>query len=434
MLKVKAFVSYAGLADNTPGTIAPVGELSSYSSTFARDTTLHSDPAVADMAVTVFTSASDVSGKMAVPSVLSAKLLAIGAWVRTRQTAVVGTDTKTAFLNDFASAWGSTATGVVVTQMVVGPNGKLWPSDISWSDSSYATEPNICRLWFSDSVFRMQYDDYEIIVIPPMSVDTLFGDYTAVAAALANIGFAQKVAAIQTARDVYPETVMAAQTYPLVNINNPIVSVNTDWSFLIYGPRGNDQDLIRQAVTDYITTHSTHTLQEWQAHFPDIFKSLEFLMIPDWATYAIAPLTNSLGIHSPVVKLGALLARLKTVLSAVSATHIQNTATAIVHPYTSLQMGVVGSENNRENKFSLLDVFPDLLMLSSTSTDFSRMSVNTQGFLNRLAEMLSIAETLTIEQDVPTTFRKVSRGGLLYISCNYNNATFMVSTKLSTPA
>lgn len=430
--KIKGFVAYPGFADNAADVTAPVGELSSYAWTFARDIKSYSD-AQTGASVLVFTSNSDTSGKMAVPTVMITQLSAIAAWVKTRQQAVVGADTKTAFLSDFTANFGTTCTNVAVSQMVVGPAGKLWPSDVSWSDSSYVTEPTTCRLWFSDAVFRVQYDDYEIVVVPPMPVDNLFGDYTAVSTAVNAINFITKINAVQSARSSYPETVLASQTYALVNTLNPSVSTPTDWSFLIYGPRGNDQDLIRQAVLDYIAAHSTHTVQEWQQYLPDIFKSLEFLLIPDWANYAVAPLTNTAGVNSPVIKLGALITRLKAVLPTLNQTHIQNTAHAIVHPYKYLAVGVVGNPDNRDGKFYLTDVFPDLITAPSTSTDFGRMNLNTQGFMSRLADMMPIAETLTQAVDVPVAFRKVLRNGILYISCNYNGATFLVSSKASTP-
>lgn len=434
MYRFKAFVSFNTGADNADGAVAAVGELSSYGSTFAREVKSYAHTG-SDVTLFVFNSTSSTNGVIAPATVLVNKAIDIAQWVHTRQPAVAGQDTRDNFLSNFTAMFGGTCTNPVVSSMVADANGKLWPADLSWNDSDYAVEANTCRIWFADSAFRAQYDEYEIVTVPPLPLAQFFSDYTLVESALNAITFNEKIANIQAIRNGRPETVLVGLTYKFVNTLNPAVSKMTDWSFLIYGPRGNDQDLIRQALLDYIATHDTqHTQVQWDAIFPDISKSTEFLMVPLWGDYAISPLTLVEGIHSPVVKLGAALTRLKTLLPQVNAAHIDSYAECLVHPYRSLQMGVVGSATNRENKYSLRDIFADLLMVSSTNTDFGRMRAATQEFMRKLYDLCVLAETTTALVDVPTSYRKITRDGILYVSFNYANATFMMATKASVPS
>jgi len=433
MYHLKGFVSINSGADNRTGITAPVGELSAYASTFAREVKSYAHSG-SDTTFFAFFSKSTVASALQPPTVLTNKVLAIAEWVKARQPAVNGQDTIANFISNFTAIFGATCTNPVVTAMVVDGNGKLWPADLSWQDSDFA-EVNTCRIWFSDEHFTQQYDEYEIVVVPPLPLAQFFNDYTLVDTTLSAITFAEKLAALQTYRARAPETVPVGLTFKLVNKLNPAVSRPTEWTFLVYGPRGNDQDLIRQALLDYIAVNDpAHSQAQWDQIFPDISKSTEFLIIPMWADYAIAPLTLVDGVHSPVVKLGAMLTRMKTLLPQVSGAHIDAYAESLVHPYRSLQMGIIGSATNRESKFSIRDIFADVLMVSSTSTDFGLMRSATQGFLMRFYDLCVLAETITSVMDVPTSYRKITRDGILYVSFNYANATFMMATKASVPA
>jgi hypothetical protein len=305
---------------------------------------------------------------------------------------------------------------------------------VTWKSLDYVTDDNLNTVWFSDEFFRRQYDEYEIVVVPPLSnIETFFGTYADATSVLNARTYAQLFGDITTARAGYPETILTSQEFDFVNPLNITVAYSTNWTFLIYGPRGNDSDAIKTALINYIQSKSARNLNLWRTIFPDIFRSTEFVMIPKWNQYAISEMSLQVGVYSPMLNLKDELTYLKRVIADYPATHVEQYAATMGYPYRSMAMSVVGNPDNRGNKYKLTDFFPDLISVSSTSLDFNRMSSLTQGFLTRLAELVYLAETATLYSDIPTMFKKTTRSGILYLSMSYNNISFLVSTKNTTP-
>lgn len=433
MYQFKGFAGNKTLANNAADAVSSVGELSSYCSTFAKDIKYY---ATSDNVVSVhgFSSKSNNTTNVEIPTLISELALEISKWVYLRQnTAIVGesrADFRSSMINEFLTKCTSMECG----EMVVANNGKLYPASVTWSCTAYTAESNLNTLWFSDSSFKQQYDGYDILVVPPLvPIDSFFGPYGDVVSQLANRTYIDALTDIQVVRNNYPETILTAEEFYFVNAINPTVKIKTNWSFLIYGPKGNDSDLIKTALVDYIAAHSTRAAKVWKNIFPDIFKSTEFMLVPKWNNYAIEERSLTRGIYSPITGLKAELTYLKGVLADYPAAHVESYASLMAHPYKSMMISVVGNPDNRENKFELTDIFPDILAVSSTSLDFNRMSALTKGFLEKLSEMIILAESITEFSEIPSVYKTTKRSGVLYITVTYNNIRFLVSTKSTTP-
>lgn len=433
MYQFKGFASLSSLASNTADAVAPIGELGATSATFAKDVKLYASPTT-EVVLHGFSSKSSLSGKITAPDLIVRKATSICDWVETRQKAILAGETTQDFRQALIQQFGSTCSSITCGDAVIASNGHPYPTWVTWKSLDYVADDNLNTVWFSDEFFRRQYDEYEIVVVPPLSnVETFFGTYSDATAVLNARTYAQLFGDITTARSGYPETILTSQEFDFINPLNVTVAYPTNWTFLIYGPRGNDSDAIKSALISYIQSKSARNLNLWRTIFPDIFRSTEFVMIPKWNQYAISEMSLQAGIYSPMLNLKDELVYLKRIIADYPASHVEQYATAMGYPYRSMVMSVVGNPDNRGNKYKLTDFFPDLISVTSTSLDFNRMSSLTQGFLSRLAELVYLAETATLYSDIPTMFKKTTRSGILYLSMNYNNISFLVSTKKTTP-
>jgi hypothetical protein len=434
MYQFKGFVSLSSLASNAADVVAPIGELSATAATFAKDVKLYAS-ATTEVVLHGFSSKSSTLGKVPTPDAVMKTAMKIAEWVATRQKSIVAgeiiQDFKLALLQQFSA----NCTNVTCGEEIIANSGHPYPTWISWKSTDYTTDDNLNTLWFSDELFRQQYDEYEIVVVPPLTnIDSFFGTYTSVMTALENKTQVQLFNDISVAKQGYPETILTSEEFDYVNPLNTASLTPTNWILLIYGPRGNDTDAIKAALISYLAKNSSRNLNLWKTIFPDIFKSTEFIFVPKWNQYAVAERSLQVGIYSPLVSLGNELSYLKRIIPDYPGAHIDQYATTMGYPYRSMALSVIGNIDNRGNKYLLTDFYKDLIAVSSTSLDFNRMSLQTQGLLKLLAELVYLAETATLYSALPAAYKKSIRSGIVYLSASYDNITFLVATKKSTPA
>jgi hypothetical protein len=324
---------------------------------------------------------------------------------------------------------------VICGDLVTATNGKSYPTYIKFKSSEYVAFDNQNTLWFSNTAFETEYPEYTITVVPPLAaLDTFFSAYSSVVNQLNALSYTKRLEMIQKARADHPETVITSEDFLFYNPNNAAAYISTPWTFLINGPRGNDPDAIKQALITYLQANSTRELGAWKGIFPDIFKSTEFLIIPKWNQYSIKEMTMQQGIYSPIITLSSEIAYAKSVIKTdYTPEWINSSLMVMSHPYKSLMLLVIGGPDNKTTKRTISDIFPDLISVSSTSNDFSRMTTYTMEFLDKLAEMMVIAESMTNSTSIPNTYKTSVRDGVTYLTLNYDGVNFYVASKKTTP-
>lgn len=436
MYTFKGFAVITSLASNSAGVIAPIGELSPISLTFSKDIVqLLSDAAdTKSVSVYGFSSKSNQT-PIATPLVISKICTDVTQWVHTRQSSLPSTDTKDDFYNSITAEFSERIVSLTCGDMITATNGKSYPSYIKFKTSDYAADDNLCTIWFSNSTFEIEYDEYSITVVPPIeNIDVFFSTYSTAVAQINAMDFAKKLEFIQRIRSSNPETIVTSNDFVFYNATNSAAYVNTNWTYLIYGPKGNDPDAIKQATIAYLQANSTRELGSWKTIFPDIFKSTEFIIIPKWNNYSIDEMTLQAGIYSPIINLKNEIAYAKAhIVTDYSSSHIENNLFAMSHPYKSLTLLVIGGPDNGPAKQAINQVFKDIIAVSSTSNDFSRMSSNTMQFLNYLAQMLVIAEQMTPATSIPNIYKTTVRDGISYLVLNYGGINYFVASKKTTP-
>ena len=434
MYNLKGFAAIDTLVSNVEGVIAPIGELSTYSATFTKERLIYPSITNPNITTNIFSSISSLTGNIAPPETILILTDMILGWVYERQLASTVVETRQQFQDALAQNFVTECVGVVCGELFYASNGKQFPEWISWKTREYTTEDNITTIWLSDQSFRQKYDNYEIVVVPPIvNLDSFFNNAASVQSIVSSVTHVDRFNMIQAARADHPETVLVGVSFNWVDSLNPANLINTNWSILVYGPNGNDNDIIRESIAEYILANSTHTEAEWKVIFPDIFKRTEFLFFPRWHNYAIPNLVLQSGIYSPVTYSTKEITYLKSILNDYTALFVEQHASVMPHPYKCLALDVIGGYENRESLFDITQIYPDILNVSTTSVDYNRMTADTQGLLSRLTEMILIAESLTYYSDIPVGYRKVERYGVMFISTRYMNIELLVSSKLTTP-
>jgi hypothetical protein len=431
MYALKGFVINDQFVINTPGQTAVMGEMTTYSATFSQEKGYYKNDTInPDITFVSFTSATDGTAQ-AVPNDLRDRVLAILNWTYA-QTLLGVQIYADQFLNSILTQFQSQAGTFACGNIIADGNGHWIPEWVSWTDNTLtaAGTQNQIKFWFVDQSFQAQFDDYSFVIVPPITpLDDFFKPGAAVAIEVNARTVPQMFDQITAARNNQPESIQLALTYNYYDPNNASNIVPTNWIVLIYGPQGDSIDAINDALVNYILANSAHLRPDWVQIFPDIFKRTEFIMLPLWDQFAIPNSALKTGIYATISNLGRVSALYKTMVPSIASAQVDSYLSLMANPYKDLQIAICGSTDNRNNWFELGDVYPDLISVGSTSTDFQRMSQDTQNFLLQLAQMLITAETMGPFTSIPTGFTRVTRDNILYIVMNYDNIDFLVAAK-----
>lgn len=428
----KGFISNTLYTNNTPGQVALIGELSTYSTTFSREKGIYSDTVNApNLVLTSFISSTD-STAVPLPSVISQQILDIATYVYSFSlTDITAGDLLENLLQRYLGAASDFHSGNMLSDDV-----HTLPEWLSWNATVLTSQPdNLIKIWFSDDSFRLQYDEFEIVVIPPTdTLDNFFLPGAQVEAMLKVLTSSENTDRMQAAKNGNPETIMRTNTYAYIDPVNPAHTVNSDWGLLIYGPSGDNVDSIKDALIAYILANSSYSRDDWAKILPDIFKRTEFILVPNWNSYAIPNRELQTGIYSPQIGLVAAATLVKQIATLYPAPHIDLYASVMGFPYRSVAILSVGSPDNRGAQYRLSDVFPDLIAVTSTSADFNRMTKTTQDWARDvLYDLIIRAETVGPFTTVPQGVNKLTRNGILYLTRSYMNINYLVVAKSNFP-
>lgn len=429
MYNLKGFIKIESLINNAPGLAAPIGELSTWSLTFSKEHGEYFNTLYPGYSLVSFSSTDSVSGSVSVPSTVADHVLEIANFIITYANTQGAGITRQTFNDDLIAHFNGRLDTLNFGEFV--NNGTInVPSWISWINPLLPS--NTLKIWFSDVAFSRQYDNFEIVVIPPVTnVDDFFLPTPALAATLNARTISTTMDLIQAAKAGNPETVIRTNTYDYINLLQPSNTISTSWSVLIYGAGGDNIDSIKDAITTYILAHSTHTLAEWTAILPSLFRRTEFTILPRWDKYAIPNMTIQTGIYSPIMGPAEMLSFVKTKLPLMPSTHIDSYLNVVPSTFRSLSLAIISNPQNLGMVFAIKDLFPDYINISTGSTDFNRMDINTQDWVNMVESLLIVAENVTPFTDVPPGTRKVTRNGILYVAKVYANIQYLVAAKSS---
>lgn len=427
------FIEVNALIDNTAGEVAAVGELSEKARTFALEKGENALTTYPGVSLTTFKSITDdvegvIDDTHAAMALDIAQYLVTQAW----SGQVTSSDAHTIqLLNaNYGGTYTVTECGTMVSE-VSGSQTIYLPTYLIISVDGETD--SVLKLWFSDSAFRSQYDFYTCIVIPPVEdINVFMGTDAEVQAALDAYTRSDSINAINTAMGEYPYTQLSSEDYTWKSPNTTDVTQTTNWVVLIYGQAGATTDNVRQAVVDYILENgSAYDRETWKEVFPSIFTATEFMLLPLWTEYAIENATVSAGIYSPTQLLSEMVTKAQAVLDGdvYTTAHLNSYLTICGSLYKSLSFLAVGNPENLDGVYSLKERFSDYAIISTTSSDFGRVSPNTQAWIMLLYTLFAAAETMTEYSTLPSGISRATRNGVPYASFTYDDVTYLMTAK-----
>ena len=435
MYNLKGFMVFAPLANNSFDVIAPLGELSTHCATFSKEKGQYTNATYADSKLISFLSqqvaVDGTKTQITAPVVHQNAALSLAQWVFTKSMAQEISLDREAFASAMIASFGETHLELAFGE-IVADGSRYMPEWISYKLDD--PEENRVRLWFADDSFRRQYDEYELGFVPPIPVlDDFFKDPLIVKAAVEAWTLTQALEKADVLKNRKPETVMLNKVYKYFAQLAPFIDLDTNWTVIIWGPAGNNPDIIKQELAKWILANSQHTEEEWMDLFPDIFTSTEYVITPFWDEVAIEQKTIVTGVYSPTVLVKDVIAVSNLTIKGknYNQLHIDENLCVSSVLYGSLCMSVCGGPYNRDGIKKFNDQWPDYINVSTNSPDFNRMKLPTQEFVNLLYSMLLVAENATLFSDIPLGMSRVTRDGIVYIAASMNDILYLVVTKYS---
>lgn len=438
MNTIKGFISIGALANNAPGQTAIFGELSDKARTYSRaraeyvNTTLYPE-----VRLETFT-AKNASNAIYTPNnnVIN-HILSVAAWVNTQHTnsSIPSNASKAAFITALEGQFPD-MTLVSINEILNGsPSTKRMPDYIEWhyDDSGVDT---VIKIWFSDTRFKTQYDDYEIYIIPPITpINSLNNTVATTQSLLSNVRHSDIINAIRTIEGELPSTDIVSYA---LTWNDPGVgtgTLQTEWTAVVYGAAGTDLDNIKNAIRQYISDNSALTI--WSTIYPALYADNEYVIIPMWEDIAVPESGLDVELYTGMVYVGDLITR------AIARTPSSYAQSAVISSFMianlaifnsffrSMTLLAIGNPNNVNADFRLKEKYPDYMTSITTSPDWLRMSVATRNFITQLNDAIEKAITTTATSPVPVGYTRVTRNNRVYLSFSLSGFQYLVLVKSS---
>lgn len=425
MLNISGFIAIGSLATNQPGVTSNIGEISNKSNTYSTENGFYKSTQHADVRLVTFNSDEDGVAKE-VPIAFSDEILRLSQWMYAK--CINGDfnssheDARDKILQAFSAVLNIHHIGDMVTQ-----EGYWMPESIIFNFTTLG-KTNSIRLWFSDAAFRSQYDLYELVVVPPVDdIDTLVGDRESVLAIIDAIGVPDHNNRVAKSAGEYPYTILNSKNYAWTDQNDVTFQVPTPWSVIIYGVAGNNTDIIRNAIIDYILENTVHDREVWEKIYPDLFLPNEFYITPMWQNRSLENMRTVSEIYSPTALVTEQLEAGVSTFYNIPISHIQEHISHSSIEYKSLSFVSIGNWKNRNQNFNFKQQWPHFANLGTRDLDFSRMPKGTQMFYLLLVKAIKQAEEYDEYTTLPVEFSIVTRGSNDYLVFTFEKIQYLLS-------
>lgn len=427
MRLIKGFVAIDSMTNNTPGQVAPLGELSTMSLTYAKEKREYTNLNYNGYKFVCFKGIDTIAGNyIEIDDMDSARIFNVVAIALQYASSHIRPYDTQDFRNSMVAELSLDVTDFAFGRFKDNGNFAL-PEWISFKSADGQT---FYKYWLADDAFSDQYDEFEIEVIPPVSnIDVFFSPYATVVEELNQRKMSDLSQIIDVAKGKYPETYLRFNNYLFYNVNNRNQKIDTNWTLIIYGKAGNDIDVMKDAVIDYVLKHSHYTRTQWEQMFPELFKRTEFVLVPRWDLIAIEDMQAKSGLYGSMMSPPETMEFAKRAITFYDPAYIDDHVLLFPFDFKNLMISSVPGPNNSDYGASLIAIFPDYLALNSSSLDFNRMAVATRHWIVLLEQMLILAETADEFTTLPYHIRRSVKDGATFLSSVYNNVNYLVMCK-----
>lgn len=434
---LKGFCVFNDLINNNDNTTSAIGALSSESRTQSRNVQVYSasPTSYSDFALNVF-SYKDASGnRLTTPlaSTILDSLYPILDWVNEgSRDGTIGTDV-VQFNSDINIAFGSDDVTLSASQMFSASiNGGTIIVPIKLTIVNTALDYTLV-VWFVDSRFKLEYDDYEYeIRFPTSTVDILAGSLESVTADIGDWDtetYNQEIAALANG-DPYTKVVTTKLEWHQLD-DNRLTKV-IEFTTIIWGNYGDNIEYIRNNLVDRILELSGRPESDWIVILPDLFIKDEFTIVPRWDKIAIGEVQTMAEIYSPIYTF-ADLTNYYDKFPTYSTEHVNQYLECVPMLWQSMGCLICGGTRNNILGSLFSETYGDLILARAGSLDYDRMSDDTR-------ELMGVVDVLVVEalnftgdgnDTLPDGVVTVIRNGLVYLQAVINDVTLLMLTRVS---
>lgn len=428
MLEIKGFIGVSGYSDNTPDKTATVGELSKISRSFCRDIKEHVDKARPEIVFNLFSSKSETELDYAEPTAdQTSFILEVATWVVDQGRLQIAVNDLVLYIQaingrfvDFPGTWN-------VGALVEYDDG-YYPSYVR-----YVTPEWSFQIWFSDTEFQLQYDEYSIdVVFPVEDIDTLVQPYDTVHPLLAKATSTYMLDKVMQVEKTTPSTMNKGRDYTWYDFSDQTKTQPCNFVAVIFGKAGDNVDAIRSAIVDAILKVSVYDRSRWAEVLPELFSPDELMMIPNWNAImeSYDPLSDD--IYTSVITTQQAEHIAISLTPTYLVDHIQQTMNIVPTLWRGITMMVTPNEpfGDKEPK-TFQELFPDYMLVPTTEPDFHRMSEDTRRMSLLIYSLLTYAAEYSDYYVLPRDFSVTRRGSQEFITTSANGYLYHVLTKRS---
>lgn len=430
MKRVKGFVNIQPFADNDRHKTSPLGELTQHSKTYSTDVGHYSKNDYPEVDLFTFAVRDDLDQHFKLTSQWTDTILAIAYWSYVKSLSGIFTKDRDTYVSALLSEYDTVVTDVTVGTMVDGPSGSILPEFVSFQ--LIGVGDNIVKLWFADEAFQNQYDEYEIVVVPPIdNLNDFFKTAPIVKGYMDQLTKSKLQQRIEELRNEHPATLVRVESYEWSAPIDRDTVLSTDWAVIIYGAAGDNIDNIKMALSNFVLANSSYSRDDWVEYIPDLFKSTEYIIVPNWDEYSVPNETLVKGIQSPVSSFAGLLDKVVKFAPDYGIDHIQKYLNVTSAIYMQLGLSIVGGPDNRDGVFDFRGRFEDYMVTATTAHDFSRMDQRTREWVLLLSEQLRYADTMSEFSDIPISMTRLTRNGIMYLVASFEEIQYLVVSRQS---
>lgn len=423
MLTVKGFISIKEKISNEPTKVDPLGELPTYCVTYTKELGMYNHSNYKDVKLYTLYSKNEAMEDVELSNIIQAEILKVYTEIKSYCDNNVKPIKKDELLRTVRSNLALIVNNFTIGKFVDSESDEL----PAWFSFTSINNNFRCKIWLSGKVMLYDYDEFEIMVIPPVEdLNVFFQGLSAVEDALSRRSINDLLDIAQVAKDLHPETVTKVLTYKWTDrLGN---SIDTNWVVLIYGVAGDTSENIKDAINEYCVDHSEYDTTEWKKYFKELFSRTEFVLIPRFDLYSIPSLYTEEGMFRSIIDPNEAIQNAIYLLPYYSSEHIRYNTRLLPYDYRGITIVSVAGDTNIEGYKKLEDILTDYIPVNSTSTDFMRMTKETREWCLAIEEMLTVAKNLDENSDIPEGYRRVRRHDRLYITKTINKVYYLMLT------
>lgn len=432
MYTLKGFITIPSRVNNETRVTSVFGELSTFARTYSYEQKMYRNSTYQGVLLEVFASKTAEVANVDIETSTSDVLLEIAHWLHGQATAGSISTDGTVLATNLLAQFSSEIEQVDVGEILEIDTVRL-PAFVSFKLSNYG-EDNYIKLWFGNEAFLTQYDEYEIKPLMPVEDLSVFQTMThqELAEELKKNTIGSMLDALADTIADAPCTKPRSAEFTWVDPTDSSLTHTTPWGVAIYGRAGDNIDNIRRALTEAVLAElPQYTREDWIEVLPDLFRSNEFIVVPQWTAYAVPTESQQGGVYSSSMKLADVISRHAQFYPEYPEAHLAAQMYSVTTPYNFLESVIVGGPENKDGEYDFKEKWSDYFSIDASEPDFNRMSTLTQSFSETLRNLMVAAETVTDFSQLPDGINRINRSGLMYVSASVDSVEYLVLSRKS---